>query len=84
MKDKTFQEAKDDSDQNQRIVALYTDIGRGHPNYLDGLLYLLKKKYPQLVSRTVFQESKGALLLCWRTLSWLYTISGKGGVQTKF
>jgi|GEM_PF-276083 len=91
MKDKTFQKTRDDSDQSQRIVALYTDIGRGHPNYLDSLLYPLKKKCPQLVTRTVFsefgpcgQESKGVSLLCWKFLSWLYSISGKGGVQTKF
>lgn len=91
MKDRTFQEAKGDSDRNHSIVALYTDIGRGHPNYLDSLLYLLKKRYPHLVCRTVFselgpcgEESRGLSFLCWRTLSLLYSISGKGGVQTRF
>jgi len=84
MKDKTFQKALGNSYQSQRTVALYTDIGRGHPSYLDSLLYLLKKKYPQLVSRTVFQESKGISLLGWKFVSWLYTISGKGGQATRF
>ena len=91
MKHQTFQNARGNSHQSQRVVALYSDIGRGHPSYLDSLLYLLKKRAPHLVCRTVFsvsgpcgQESKGVSLLCWRTLSWLYNISGKGGVQTRF
>ncbi|MCK4403987.1 MAG: hypothetical protein KAW02_02750 [candidate division Zixibacteria bacterium] len=91
MEDKTFQSTKGNSHQSQRVVALYSDIGRGHSSYLDSLLYLLKEKYPRLVCRTVFsesgpcgQESKGLSLLCWKFLSWLYNISGKGGLQTKF
>ncbi len=84
MEDQTFQKGTNDFHQSRRIVALYTDIGRGHPSYLDSLLYLLKERYPQLVCRTVFQESKGLSLLSWRFVSWLYTISGKGGIQTKF
>jgi hypothetical protein len=83
MKDKPFQKVIGDFDQSKRIVALYSDIGRGHPNYLDSLLYLLKKRSPHLVCRTVFQESKGLSLLSWRFVSGLYNISGKGGLQTK-
>jgi hypothetical protein len=67
-----------------RIVALYTDIGRGHPSYLDSLLYLLKQKYPDLISTTVFDESRGLSLLGWKFVAWLYGISGKGGIQTRF
>jgi hypothetical protein len=74
----------DRSDKIPRIVALYTNIGRGHPSYLDSLLYLLKQKHPDFVSTTVFDESKGFSLLGWKFVSWLYGISGKGGIQTKF
>ena len=84
MKDNTLQKAKGNSYQSQRIVALYTDIGRGHPSYLDSLLYLLNEKYPQPVFVNVFQESKGISLFGWRFVSWLYSISGKGGIQTRF
>ncbi|NIN00945.1 MAG: hypothetical protein GTO24_23525, partial [candidate division Zixibacteria bacterium] len=73
-----------DSHPNPSIVALYSDIGRGHPSYLDSLLYLLKEKYPSLIVRTVFDESKGLSLLSWRFVRWLYTISGKGGLHTRF
>ncbi len=73
-----------DSHPNPSVVALYSDIGRGHPSYLDSLLYLLKEKYPSLVIRTVFDESKGLSLLSWRFVRWLYKISGKGGLHTRF
>ena len=84
MEDKILQHTKDDFLQCQRIIALYSDIGRGHPSYLDSLVFLLKKRYPHLIYRTVFQESRGISLFSWRFLSWLYRISGKGGLQTKF
>jgi hypothetical protein len=84
MEDKAFLKAKHDPLQNQSITALYSDIGRGHPSYLDSLVTLLKKRYPHLVCRTVFEESKGLSLLGWRFLSWLYRTSGKGGLTTKF
>jgi len=91
MRDKTLQHSQDDFLQSQSIIALYSDIGRGHPSYLDSLVFLLKKRYPHpmdpnsdLVCRTVFQESKGISLFSWRFLSRLYRISGKGGLQTKF
>ncbi len=84
MKRKTKQKQAGDSKQNQSVVALYSDIGRGHPSYLDSVVYLLKEKCPGLVCKSVFQESKGFSLLSWRFVSWLYRISGKGGLQTRF
>lgn len=84
MEDKTFLKAKDNHLHGQKITALYSDIGRGHPSYLDNLLSLLKQRYPHLVCRTVFEESKEISLLGWRFLSWLYRTSGKRGLTTKF
>jgi hypothetical protein len=84
MKRKTNDTPNDDFDQGREIVALYSDIGRGHPSYLDSLLNLLERKYPPLITRTVFEESKGLSLLSWRFVSWLYSISGKGGLHTRF
>lgn len=81
---KTIQKITNPIPQGQQLIALYSDIGRGHPSYLDSLLILLKPKYPAIISRTVFEESKGISLLLWRFLSWLYGISGKGGFTTKF
>jgi hypothetical protein len=74
----------DKSDQLGKIIALYSDIGRGHPSYLDSVVYLLKEKCPGLVCRNIFQESKGLSLLSWKFVRWLYSISGKGGLHTRF
>lgn len=84
MKRKTKHKQVGDSEQDQTVVALYSDIGRGHPSYLDSMVYLLKERCPGLVCRNIFQESKGLSLLSWRFVRWLYSISGKGGLQTKF
>ena len=73
-----------DCGRNPGLAALYSDIGRGHPSYLDSLVYRLEEKCPNLVCRTVFQESKGLSLLSWRLVHWLYNISGKGGLHTRF
>jgi hypothetical protein len=84
MKSKNKPKQVDDSSQNQEVVALYSEIGRGHPSYLDSLVYLLKGRYPNLLCRSVFQESKGFSLFCWKFVRWLYAISGKGGLHTRF
>ncbi len=84
MKNRITEKTIDSSDVNKMIVALYSDIGRGHPSYLDSLVNLLKEKHPDLICRTVFQESKGLSLLSWKFVAWLYSISGKGGLHTRF
>jgi hypothetical protein len=83
MVEKSYQKNKGQIPQRGQIAALYSDIGRGHPSYLDSLLVPLKKKYPGIECRTVFEESRGISLLSWRFLLWLYRISGKGGLATK-
>jgi len=79
------------------ITAIYTNIGRGHPSYLDSLLLVLQKKCESLSSlktqnlcRTVFsagskgQESKGLSFLSWKLVAGFYVLGGKGGISTKF
>ena len=68
---------------NRRIIAIYTNIGRGHPSYLDGLLEILEKKGQRVIYRTVFEESDGLSLLAWKLVQRLYFIGGKGGIRTK-
>ena len=68
---------------NQEIIAIYTNIGRGHPNYLDNLLSVLQKRGENLSSQTVFQKSKGLSLLSWKLVAGLYVLGGKGGITTK-
>jgi hypothetical protein len=68
---------------NRRIIAIYTNIGRGHPSYLDGLLEILEKRGQKVISRTVFEESDGLSLLAWKLVQRLYFIGGKGSITTK-
>lgn len=71
------------------IIAIYTNIGRGHPSYLDSLLMVLQKGRQNLCSRTVFsagpkgQESKGLSFLSWKLVAGLYLLGGRGGISTK-
>lgn len=69
--------------EKQRIIALYTNIGRGHPSYLDSLLETLQEKEQKLIYRTVFEESDGFSLLAWKLVQRFYFIGGKGGIRTK-
>jgi hypothetical protein len=69
---------------NQEIIAIYTNIGRGHPNYLDSLLLVLQKRCENLSLHTVFQKSKGLSFLSWKLVAGFYVFGGKGGISTKF
>jgi len=68
------------------VVCLSTEIGRGHPNYLDSTYYVLEKEYAntsRLEYWTVFQKSGGSSLLAWKFVRFLYLRGGKGGLSTK-
>ena len=78
-----MEESGINASHNSRIIAIYTDIGRGHPSYLDSLLTALQKKGQNVFSRTVFQESKGFSFLSWKFVARLYLLGGKGGMTTK-
>ncbi len=68
---------------NRQLIAIYTNIGRGHPSYLDSLLETLQKKGQKVLCRTVFEESDGLSLLAWKLVEKLYFIGGKGGIRTR-
>ncbi|MCK4385813.1 MAG: hypothetical protein KAW52_06070 [candidate division Zixibacteria bacterium] len=78
-----MEESRTNLSDNRRIIAIYTDIGRGHPSYLDSLLETLHKKGQRVIYRTVFEESDGFSLLAWKLVQRLYFIGGKGGITTK-
>jgi hypothetical protein len=69
---------------NPQLIAIYTNIGRGHPSYLDSLLQTLQEKGQKAICRTVFEESDGLSLLAWKLVEKLYFIGAKGGIRTKF
>ncbi len=66
-----------------RIVALYTDIGRGHPNYLDGLLQTLAARYRLPIPIfDVFQVSRRASRAAWNAVRLAYHTGSRGGLVT--
>ncbi|HOP07073.1 MAG TPA: hypothetical protein PLF13_07270 [candidate division Zixibacteria bacterium] len=57
------------------LELLYTEIGRGHPYYLDGIVdALIRSARVRLVRRqtNVFDLSHGLSRLAWKTARWLY------------
>jgi len=62
---------------------LGSEIGRGHPFYLDGVLRALEASgRADLVTRRadVFSVSAGSSLAAWKAVRTLYGIAGRGGV----
>jgi hypothetical protein len=74
-------------DLNQAEIAIiYTNIGRGHPSYLDGILQVLDDSQPSVAyfNADVFALSKGISLMAWKMIRRLYVWGGQGGVITFF
>ena len=68
----------------KKLVALYTDIGRGHPNYMDSTLRAIKARLGELPAdfmiTSVFRESTGLSLLAWKTIRKIYRAGAQGGI----
>ena len=66
-----------------KITFLYTNVGRGHPFYLDGIRAELQAhsqgKFDCQVT-DVFAESRGTALSAWKVARWLYHQGSSGGV----
>ena len=65
------------------IDFLYTNIGRGHPFYLDGIMQTLVRKGNISIVRQqhdVFELSKGLSLKGWQLAKWLYEKGSSGGL----
>lgn len=64
-------------------VAIYTDIGRGHPSYLDSVLLSLKwhhkPVYRRIAQTNVFEISRGLSLTGWRAVRSAYRLGSRGG-----
>lgn len=67
-----------------RLVFIDTEIGRGHPGYLDGTMAQVAAIGPELpLYRTdVFGASRGLARVGWRGIRWLYRAGGRGGMVT--
>ncbi len=71
------------SDINTHLIALCSEIGRGHPSYLDSVLLALSRlTQTQLECRKLPNMSTGFTRLAWRFVRTVYQLSGLGGPAT--
>ncbi len=69
--------------KKRQLNILYTDIGRGHPHYLDGVIECMRTKYPDQIHLNtidVFALSHGLSLKLWCFVRWLYRVGSQGGI----
>ncbi|RKX30078.1 MAG: hypothetical protein DRP47_00110 [Candidatus Zixiibacteriota bacterium] len=63
------------------LNVLYTNIGRGHPFYLDGIMEAMIRQGTIAVVRNktdVFDLSRGSALLAWKAARWIYSHGSSG------
>lgn len=68
---------------NQQVEFLYTNIGRGHPFYLDGIIEAIIRSGSISMVRSqsdVFELSSGLSLGLWRLARWLYLRGSSDGI----
>jgi hypothetical protein len=70
-------------ESEKSIVAIFTDIGRGHPNYLDSVLRHIRQNTPECYKRiqclSVIPESHGISKFGWHVVKILYQVGSRGG-----
>lgn len=68
--------------EDAHIVFLYTNIGRGHPHYLDGLVESFSGRYPgkNYFITNIFEISRGLARFLWKLIAQVYRIGSQGGV----
>ncbi len=68
------------------VRILSSDIGRGHPYYLDGVREALAELGEERVveaDATVFEIARGVSWLAWRAARRAYVVAGRGGPVTR-
>lgn len=65
-----------------RIDFLYTNIGRGHPHYIDGIIECMQEERIGRVT-DVFSASNGIARMAWSAVRRAYRVGGGGGALTK-
>ncbi len=71
-----------DNIRDAAVVFISTEIGRGHPGYLDGLVDTIRSDFPHIpfIKTDVFSLSEGISLAAWKAVRRMYHIGGKGGL----
>lgn len=71
------------NDKTTQLDILYTNIGRGHPFYLDGILQAMHNRDMLELVRgndDVFNLSRGMALNGWKLIRWLYRTAPSSGM----
>ena len=78
--------AEVDNIDKAKILFIYTEIGRGHPSYIDGIIFCLERDYPELpfYKTNVFTITKGLSNIAWRFIRFLYRWGSQGGMVSFF
>jgi len=71
------------ADNRPKIDFLYTNIGRGHPHYLDGIIECLSEGRVGRVT-DVLSASDGIARLAWSTVRRVYRLGGRGGTLSDY
>jgi len=69
------------------LQVIYTNIGRGHPYYLDGIVEAMRDNYAdrlELMSTDVFALSGGWGRRLWRLARYMYHTGSQGGMTGRF
>jgi hypothetical protein len=68
--------------EDAAVVFISTEIGRGHPGYLDGLVEAIRSGHPHIrfYRSDAFSMSQGLSLAAWKTVRRMYRIGGRGGI----
>lgn len=69
-----------------RVRVLVTDVGRGHPFYVDGLVEALHEAgHGELLDAqaTVFEVARDASLAAWHAARLVYRVAGRGGAVAR-
>ncbi len=68
----------------KKLIAISTEIGRGHPNYLDGVVEILTRKIGLPVKvYSVFEIGSGTSIRCWQLIKKFYELGSRGGMLTR-
>jgi hypothetical protein len=68
--------------EKRQLNVLYTNIGRGHPFYLDGVVDVLRSEYSDAVQLNcvdVFGLSRSLSCALWKAIRYLYVAGSQGG-----
>lgn len=71
---------------NAQIAFVCTEIGRGHPHYLDGLIDQLSQKYTDIKyhKTDMFAVSTGVSRMAWKLIRKVYLWGSRGGIISFF